>query len=205
MPALLDFLPYAIALAIAAAIPGPGIAACVGKALGSGFRPAFWFASGLVLGDLTYLTLAILGLAALATAFSGIFLVIKIAGVAYLLWLAISFWRAGISLEKVETRKSDGALASLLGGYAVTLGNPKTIVFYMALLPTLVPLDRVTPEIYGTLVVITIMVLYAVVIPYVALAAQARDFLRNPRALKALNRGAAGAIAGTAAYVLIKT
>ena len=43
---LLDYLPYAIALAIAAAIPGPGIAATVGKALGSGFRPAFYFMNG---------------------------------------------------------------------------------------------------------------------------------------------------------------
>ena len=79
---LVDYLPYAIALAIAAAIPGPGIAAAVGKALGSGLRPAVWFGTGLVLGDLTYLTLAVLGMAAVAAAFSGIFVVVKVLGAA---------------------------------------------------------------------------------------------------------------------------
>ncbi|HWJ87569.1 MAG TPA: LysE family translocator [Pelagibacterium sp.] len=201
---VLEFLPYAIALAVAAAIPGPGIAACVGKALGSGFRPAVWFSTGLVLGDLTYLALAVLGLAAVASAFSGIFTVIKIAGAAYLLWLAWSFWRAGIDPDKVETRKGDGAWSSLLGGYSLTLGNPKTIIFYMALLPTVVDLQAVTPERFAWLAAITVVVLYAVTIPYVALAARARNFLRNPRALKALNRGAAGAMAGAAAYIVLK-
>lgn len=200
----LDFLPYAIALAIAAAIPGPGIAACVGKALGAGFRPAVWFATGLVLGDLTYLTLAVLGLSAIAAAFSGIFVVVKVLGAAYLAYLAWSFWRAGIDPEKVETHKGNGAWASMLGGYAVTLGNPKTIIFYMALLPTVVDLETVTPERFGWLVIATIVVLYAVVVPYVALAARARDFLRNPRALKLLNRGAAGAMAGAAAFIVLK-
>lgn len=201
---LLEYLPYAIALAIAAAIPGPGIAAAVGKALGAGFRPAVAFGTGLVLGDLTYLTLAVMGLTAVASAFSGIFVVIKILGAAYLVYLAVSFWRAGIDPDKVETGKGKGFLASLLAGYSVTLGNPKTIIFYMALLPTVVKLEDVTPESFFWLVLTTIVVLYAVVIPYVALAAKARNFLRNPRALKILNRSAAGAMAGAAAYIVLK-
>lgn len=201
---LLEYLPYAIALAIAAAIPGPGIAACVGKALGAGFRPAAYFATGLVLGDLFYLTLAILGLAAVAAAFSGIFVIVKILGAIYLVYLAWSFWRAGIDPDKVETRKGAGFWPSLAGGFAVTLGNPKTIIFYMALLPTVVKLSEVTFERYLWLVLTTIVVLYLVVIPYIALAAKARGFLRNPRALKVLNRGAAGAMAGAAAYIVLK-
>lgn len=200
----LDFLPYTIALAIAAAIPGPGIAACVGKALGAGFRPAVWFATGLVLGDLTYLTAAVLGLSAIAAAFSGVFFIVKLLGAAYLVYLAWSFWRAGIDPDKVETRKGTGAWASVLGGYSMTLGNPKTIIFYMALLPTVVDLETVTVERFGWLAAITVLVLYAVVVPYVALAARARDFLRNPRALKLLNRGAAGAMAGAAAFIVLK-
>lgn len=201
---VLEFLPYAIALAIAAAIPGPGIAACVGKALGAGLRPALWFGGGLILGDLTFLTFAVLGMAALAAAFSEIFIVIKILGAIYLFYLAYRFWTAGIDPEKVAARKGNGPIASLLGGYAVTLGNPKTIIFYMALLPTVVKLADVTPERYLGLVVTTIIVLIVVLLPYIVLATKAREFLRNPRALKLLNRGAAGAMAGAAAYVVLK-
>ncbi|MCD7060043.1 LysE family translocator [Pelagibacterium xiamenense] len=201
---LLDFLPYAVALAIAAAIPGPGIAAAVGKALGSGFRPALWFLGGLVLGDLTYLSFAVLGLTAIAATYSGLFVVIKFAGAAYLVYLAISFWRAGIDPEKVSARKGSGFFASMLSGFSVTISNPKTIIFYMALLPTVVDLEQVTPADFGWLVVISIAVLYVVLVPYIALAAKARNFLRNPRALKFLNRGAAGAMAGAAAFIVAK-
>ena len=199
-----EYLPYAIALAIAAAIPGPGIAACVGKALGSGFRPALYFVNGLILGDLTYLTFAILGLSAIAHAFSGVFFVVKLGGAAYLLYLAWSFWRAGIDPDKVHASQGSGFWSSLTGGYAITMSNPKTIIFYMALLPTVVDLRSVTVNGYIVLVLLTIVVLYAVCIPYITLASRARTFLRNPRALRVLNRSAATAMAGAAAFIIIR-
>lgn len=201
---LLEYLPYIIALGIAAAIPGPGIAASVGKALGSGFKPAFYFMNGLVLGDLAYLSFAILGLSAIASLFSGFFVVVKLAGAAYLLWLAWQFWRAGIDPDAHTSGRGGGLFSSFVSGFSVTMGNPKTIIFYMALLPTVVDLNTITIERYLVLCVLTVLVLYAVVLPYIALASRARAFLRNPRALKALNRGAATAMAGAAAFIVIK-
>lgn len=201
---LVDFLPYVIALGIAAAIPGPGIAACVGKALGSGFKPAFSFMNGLVLGDLTYLTFAIVGLSAVASVFSEIFVVIRFAGAAYLLWLAWTFWRAGIDPAKLHAAQGAGFWPSFVGGFSITMGNPKTIIFYMALLPTVVDLHTITVQRYGVLVVLTIIVLYLVVTPYIVLASRARAFLRNPRALSWLNRSAATAMAGAATFILLR-
>src|SRR5690606_41909429 len=84
---LAGFLTYAGALAIAAAIPGPGIIALVARALGSGFRPALFMAGGLVVGDILYLTAVVLGLAMLAQTFGNAFLIVKWVGVAYLAWL----------------------------------------------------------------------------------------------------------------------
>ena len=96
---------------------------------------------GLVVGDLTYLTAVVLGLALVAQTFGTVFLVIKWLGVAYLAWLAWSFWTSGITPENVEARKGKGGLfASFLAGLTVTLGNPKTMIFYLALTPTLVDL-----------------------------------------------------------------
>jgi threonine/homoserine/homoserine lactone efflux protein len=201
---ILEFLPYVIALAIAAAIPGPGIAAGVGKALGSGFRPAFYFMNGLVLGDLTYLTLAILGLSAIASMFSGFFIVVKFAGAAYLLWLAWSFWNAGIDPQKMTSSKGKGFWSSFITGYSVTMSNPKPIIFYMALLPSVVDLASVSFQDYLVLMVLTIMVLYAVVIPYIVLAAGAKEFLSSPKSLRILNRSAATAMAGAAVFIVFK-
>ncbi len=201
---IFDYLPYVIALAIACAIPGPGVTASVGTALGSGFRPALVFVTGIVFGDLTYLTFAVLGLTAIATVFSGFFTVVKFAGAAYLLYLAWSFWHAGVDPDAVARRNAKGPWATLMGGYALTLGNPKTIIFYMALLPTVVDLQAIHLEQYLVLAVLTVLVLYAVCIPYIGLAARARKFLVNPRALKWLGRGAATAMASAALFVVVK-
>lgn len=199
---LAGFIAYSSALAVAAAIPGPGVTALVARALGSGFRSSLFMALGLVLGDLTYLTAVVLGLALVAQTFGTVFLIIKWLGVAYLVWLAWSFWRSGITPETVEARRAKGgAFASLLAGLTVTLGNPKTMIFYLALTPTLVDLRTVTLADYGVLAACTVAVLLVVLVPYLALAAKARWFLRTPRALKALNRTAAAFMAGAAAAI----
>src|SRR5690606_22048736 len=139
------FVAYSAALALAAAIPGPGVTALVARALGSGFRSSLYMALGLVLGDLTYLTAVVLGLALLASTFGTVFLVVKWLGVAYLAWLAWTVWNTGITAETVEARRgSGGFLASFMAGLLVTLGNPKTMVFYIALTPTIVDLKTIT-------------------------------------------------------------
>ena len=196
------FLAYSGALAVAAAIPGPGVTALVARALGSGFRSSLAMALGLVVGDLFYLTAVVLGLAFVAQTFGAVFLVVKWLGVAYLVWLAWSFWNSGITPEKVEARRGRGGLAASFGaGLLVTLGNPKVMIFYIALVPTLVDLTSITPRDYLVLAALTVATLLLVLVPYLALAAKARWFLQTPRALKLLNRTAAGFMAGAAAAI----
>ncbi|PYE86710.1 LysE family translocator [Phyllobacterium leguminum] len=202
---LAGFVAYSGALAVAAAIPGPGVTALVARALGSGFRSSLFMAFGLVIGDLTYLTATVSGLALLAQAFGTAFLILKWMGVAYLAWLAWTFWTSGITAEKIEAKKaSGGAFSSFLAGLLVTLGNPKTMIFYLALTPTLVDLQHITLFDYGVLAVCTIIVLLVVLVPYLMLAAKARLLLQAPRALKRLNRTAAAFMAGAAATIAMR-
>jgi threonine/homoserine/homoserine lactone efflux protein len=199
---LAGFIAYSGALALAAAIPGPGITALVARALGSGFRSSLFMSLGLILGDLIYLTAVMLGLAIVAQTFGMVFLVVKWAGVAYLAWLAWTFWTSGVTAENVEARKGkDGFVASVLAGLTLTLGNPKTMIFYLAVAPTIVDLRTVTLAEYGMLALLTVVVLLVVLVPYLALAAKARWFLRTPRALKLLNRTAAAFMVGAAAAI----
>jgi threonine/homoserine/homoserine lactone efflux protein len=199
---LAGFLAYSAALGIAAAIPGPGVTALVARALGSGFRSSLAMSFGLILGDLTYLTAVALGLAFVAQTFGEIFLAIKWFGVLYLAWLGWKFWTAGITPEAVEARRGKGGfVSSFVAGLTVTLGNPKTMIFYLAITPTIVDLNTVTLVDYAILAALTILVLLVVLVPYLALAAKARWFLRSPRALKALNRTAATFMMGAAAAI----
>ncbi|WEX77722.1 LysE family translocator [Sinorhizobium numidicum] len=198
---LAALIAYSGALFIAAVIPGPGITAIVARALGSGFRETFFMGLGLILGDMLYLTAVVLGLAFIAQTFTTAFLVVKIAGALYLSYIAWKLWSAGLLPQDIQARKSASAAMSFLSGLMVTLGNPKTMLFYIALVPTLIDLTAIGAEEYGLLLAATSLVLLAVLLPYMLLAARARTLLKRPTTLKALNRAAAGILAGTAVYI----
>ncbi|MEF0940052.1 LysE family translocator [Rhizobium sp. BR 362] len=201
---LATLLAYSGALFIAAAIPGPGITAIVARALGSGFRETFFMGLGLVLGDTIYLTAVILGLAFVAQTFTEIFIVIKIAGALYLAYIAWKLWTAGLLSTDVAAKKSTSAGMSFLSGLLVTLGNPKTMLFYVALVPTLIDIGSIGLREYGVLLAATFVVLLVVLIPYMLLASRARTFLKRPKALQILNRAAASILAGTAAFIVTR-
>ncbi|CAN7297964.1 LysE family translocator [Rhizobium sp. LjRoot98] len=192
---------YCTALFIAAAIPGPGMTALVARALGSGFRETFFMGLGLALGDIVYLTGVILGLAFVAQTFTTTFMVIKVLGALYLMYIAYKLWTAGLLPQEIEAKKSASMGLSFLSGLLVTLGNPKTMLFYVALVPTLIDLHVIGVKEYVILVCASFTVLMAVVIPYILLASRARLLLKKPRALTSLNRIAAGIIGTTAAYI----
>jgi threonine/homoserine/homoserine lactone efflux protein len=201
---LAALIAYSGALFIAAAIPGPGVTALVARALGSGFRETFFMGLGIALGDMIYLTAVILGLALIAQTFTTAFLVVKFAGVLYLGYIAWKLWSAGLLLEDIKAKPSTSAAMSFLSGLLITLGNPKTMLFYVALVPTLIDIQAIGPGDYGLLLTATFLVLLSVLVPYMLLASRARLLLKQPKALKALNRVAASVLAGTAAYIAVR-
>ncbi|KQW63122.1 MULTISPECIES: LysE family translocator [unclassified Ensifer] len=198
---LAALLAYSGALFIAAIIPGPGVTALVARALGSGFRETFFMGLGLILGDMVYLTAVVLGLALIAQTFTTAFLIVKFAGVLYLGYIAWKLWTAGLLPQDIKAKTSASVSMSFLSGLLVTLGNPKTMLFYVALVPTLIDIAVIGPREYGLLLIATFLVLLTVLLPYILLAARARTLLKQPKALLALNRVAAGVLAGTAAYI----
>lgn len=199
---LSGFIAFAGALAVAAAIPGPGVTAVVARALGSGVRSSFAMSLGLVLGDIVWLTAVVLGLALVAQTFGMAFMVIKWVGVAYLAWLAWKFWSEGISPERIDAKGGARSfLSNVLAGLTLTLGNPKTMVFYLAITPTVIDVNSVTLKDYAVLICICVVVLLAVLTPYLTLAAKARAFLQSPHGLKILGRSAAVFMFGAAAAI----
>lgn len=199
-----SWLTYCVALFVAALIPGPGITALVARALGQGFRTSYPMALGLILGDLFYLTAVVLGLAWLAQSFGLVFMVIKYAGAAYLAYIAWQLWRAGMTIEVARERKPLDGVKCFVSGLTLTLGNPKTMLFYIGIVPALLDLSAVDLTGYAILVGSTCMVLLIVTMPYMMLAGKARDWLQEPDKLKILNRTAAAFIGGAAAVIVAR-
>jgi threonine/homoserine/homoserine lactone efflux protein len=199
---LAGLLIFGTALFVAAASPGPGIAAIVARVLGRGTTGAVAFTTGLAIGDVVWLTLAIFGLAAIAQSFHGVFVAIKYAGAAYLLFFAWKLWTAPVATGTMAVGASrESASRLFLAGLAVTMGNPKVMVFYLALLPALVDVAAVTALGYAELVGVTLTVLAVVFAAYIVLAARARRLFTSPRSLKTINRGTGALMAGAAAAI----
>lgn len=199
-----NFLVFAIALSVAVATPGPGIFAVTSCAIGRGFREAVALTVGLLIGDLIFFLLAALGMTALARSMGDLFLYVKFAGAAYLIWLGVKLWRVRVAttpdgLPLPERRR--GFPRTVLGGVALTLGNPKTIAFYAGLLPTFIDLEKLTAGDAALMMLIMLPVVGGIPTAYAYAAARARRFLNDPRRVRLLNRTAGTVMIGTGVAV----
>ena len=144
------------------------------------------------------MTLSAFGLTLVAQALGEFFLAVKLAGAVYLLYLGYRFWTAPIDANDVEAddlvpaSTSNGFLAQL----AVTVGNPKAIAFFVALLPTAVDLSSLNWVGYLQLCGASLIVIPPITMTYAALASRARGILTSQKARKRMNKGAAVIMAG---------
>ena len=129
---------YAFALAVLVFTPGPVVVATIAKTLASGMRSAMPLAAGVSIVDMLWPLLAILGLSALVTAHADALQILRYVGGAILIWMGVRlFLKAGRELET----KPDPSLMrrtawqGFAAGALVNLGNPKSIVFFIGLLP----------------------------------------------------------------------
>jgi len=180
-------------------IPGPTVLLVVSYALGQGWRTALPMAVGVALGDFTAMTLSMLGLGALLAASATLFTLLKWVGAAYLIYLGVKLWRAGGALEAAP--RTDAVSAGRMLGHAwlVTALNPKSITFFVAFLPAF--LDPQADFLTQMLVFETTFLLlaFANAFGYALVAARARGFVSNPRAIGVINKVGGGLLIGAGA------
>ena len=192
---------FAGALLVASGSPGPNTAALVARVLSRGTRDVFPFLAAMLIGEAIWLSMAVWGLAAVAHSFHLVFVAIKWAGVGYLSYLAWKMWNAPVGEPEgaIPDRSSGGKL--FLAGFSLTLGNPKIMLFYMALLPTIVDLKYLSVTGWIALVIVMLAVLATVYVSWLLAAAKARHLLKTPRAMRLANRCGAGMMAGAATAI----
>jgi threonine/homoserine/homoserine lactone efflux protein len=198
---LTTLLLFAGALAVAAGSPGPSIAALVARVLARGPGSVMPFLAAMWLGEAVWLSAAVFGLGLLAATFQTAFQVLKYLGAAYLLWLAWKMWQAPVAEAGAALPEPDSTWALFASGMAITLGNPKLMAFYLALLPSIIDLDGVTMAGWLELVATMLAVLVAVDMAWVGAASAARKFLQSPRAVRLVNRAGATAMGGAALVI----
>jgi threonine/homoserine/homoserine lactone efflux protein len=139
IPDIATILGFALAAFVLAVTPGPDMALQMSRAINHGFRHGIAVGFGAMSGIMVHTTLAAVGISVLIVAAPAAFLVLKIAGAGYLLWLA---WQAlvhggGLRLAAAG-REAPTVWQSYLTGLGINLLNPKVVLFFVTFLPQFV-------------------------------------------------------------------
>ncbi|MFD9701665.1 LysE family translocator [Lentzea sp. NPDC059081] len=197
--------------ALLSAIPGPSVLLETSRAVTRGRRPAMWIVLGNAVGGLVLLGLVLVGLGAVIAASAQLFLVVKIAGAAYLLWLGVQSLRGARHAEpeppaESATGASFTGIAAARQGFAVGVANPKSIVSLMAILPQFVDHDLGHPALQMLVIGVLGAVAQALIeTVWVVAAGSLRTwFRRRPRRLQYLKAGGGVAMIGLAGKLAVE-
>ena len=136
LPSLPIFLGYTGASILLFATPGPDMSLFLSRTVSSGRAAGMASAIGSNMGCVVHTLLVAFGVSALIAASTTGFLILKIFGAGYLLWLAIDAIRHGSSLNVKAARATPvNVLKSFLLGVMVNLTNPKVVIFFITFLP----------------------------------------------------------------------
>ncbi len=134
------FLAFCALALVVIAIPGPSVLFVVGRALAHGRRTALASVLGNEVGELVLATLVALGLGPIVARSAVVLTVMKAAGAAYLIFLGVRaiLQRRSHELAAAAGQRSRGGLRAVADGFLVGVANPKTAVFFIAILPDFV-------------------------------------------------------------------
>lgn len=143
MPAVDVLLAFSLASLLLILLPGPSVLFVVGRSLSYGRRAGILSVVGNGLGGLPIVVAVALGLGAIVAGSVVVFTVVKVLGAAYLVYLGIQAIRhATIDLSATGAAPAVASTwRNLTEGFIVGVTNPKTMVFFIAVLPQFVDLD----------------------------------------------------------------
>ena len=139
MPDITEFVLYLAAASLLAVTPGPGIFYVAARSLAGGRAEGIASSFGTALGGLVHVVAGALGVSAIMLASAELFMVLKLLGAAYLVWLGL---RTIMDARRSTGPDMGGVSAPAMGtrrafreGVVVEALNPKTAAFFLAFIP----------------------------------------------------------------------
>jgi len=180
---------FVLASAIVVVIPGPNIIMTVNFALRAGRCTGWGTVTGTALGALLAMSATLMGAGAILATSVTLFSILKIAGAAYLIWMAYRLWTAPVDeVEEAGPIVSKSLRSIFVQSFLVSALNPKGPVFYMAFVPQFVDTSLPVFEQFAILTVTFVMVAVLNGLMWLFFAAGLRTRLQKPRARRAVNR-----------------
>ncbi|WP_296426062.1 LysE family translocator [Yoonia sp.] len=183
-----DLLLYAGALIILFMTPGPVWVALLARSLSGGFQAAWPLAMGVVIGDVLWPLVAVLGVTWLVSEFSGFMDALQwVAVVVFVVMGALLIRNAGQALGTNSRLTRPGIWAGFVAGVAVILGNPKAILFYMGVLPGFFDLTKVTGLDIAAICFLSFLIPLLGNLILAASVDRVRSVLKTPGAVRRMN------------------
>lgn len=145
MPPIEQLIPFFIAAVIFASIPGPAILYTAAQTMAKGKRGGAFAAVGIHVGGFVHIAAAAAGLSAVFTHAPVAYLILKVCGAIYLVWLGIGIIRGKLDATELPHVKSNLSKKVFFDSMLVEILNPKVIIFYIAFLPQFVDPAAVYP------------------------------------------------------------
>jgi threonine/homoserine/homoserine lactone efflux protein len=189
-----------------ALIPSSSVALVVTRSVTHGVPNGISVSLGIVIGDLIFILLAILGLSVIAETMGWLFLTIKYIGASYLIWLGYTLLTSeSMTAISVENTKQKGSLvASFIAGLFLTLGDIKAIFFYVSLFPTFVNLETLHLVDVVIIMLVTIVTVGGVKIFYAISANKLASLSKGYNLETNAKKVAGGIMVGAGSYLIVK-
>ena len=195
-----SFLGLAAAAFIFAITPGPGVFAVLSRSVSHGFRPAIFLGLGEVLGDLMYLSIALLSLNVLSETLAPMMTWVRLFGAAYLIYIGYrQFTSPAVTDHKIK--KEISAHKNILIGFLISGTNPKVIVFYLSFLPLFVDLKSIDATDSAIVMAIIFTMVWAGLGVIALMGTRVQKLMKQPKAAKWVNRVTGGAMMGVGGAV----
>ena len=186
--------------------PGPSNLYVVARAIAQGTKGGVVAAMGLAVGSMVHVIATVLGLSVIFSQSPALYTVVKLAGAAYLIYLGVSYWKSkSAGTDKVVKQVKTKPLSSVFReSIIVEVTNPKTALFFIALLPQFVVPESgpVSLQLLVLGVIVTISALPCDVLVAISSSKASNWLLKNERAQKIQERISGSILLGMGAYIV---
>jgi threonine/homoserine/homoserine lactone efflux protein len=199
-----SYIAFASAMTLLILSPGPGLAAFLSRSMVSGAASGILVVLGMIIVDFLYLGLAIVGLSVIATYLGPLFQFVKYAAAIYLIWLGYQTIKSTRKPLPFQSRSKPSYIKDIGIGMVVTLGNPKAILFYGALLPSFFQVSEIQMADFLIMCVTITVVTFLVYGTYTVLTGHIKQAFNSDKLQRRVNYSTGGIYMGSGIFVALR-
>lgn len=164
------------ALIVLASLPSFSVLTVMTRTATYGLTHGIFTILGILIGDITFILIAIGGLSLMAQTMENVFLLIKYMGGAYIIFLGVNLCKSKSTQVEAEEVMVSSLLSSFLTGLSLTLADNKAILFYLGFFPAFVNISQISYIDIAIIIIITIVSVGGIKLVYALMADKARLF-----------------------------